>query len=604
MKFQIITGLICTALLTACGGGGGASSPSAPGNTPAPTSPGTNPSIPSLDQVTNPNLNTPGTNTSNSIVQALQMGSVKNLTAADRPALLKLATQLADRYKQNQNAAIADIFGDASANLTLNHSTNSSEINIGSRTIATPLLTADNGNGMAAIAQYGKGRGLAYGKDVLSWIANQSQETQHTQLFTRAFNWVVTGKAAGPLPSTVKFATAGYNAANVSKMITNQGKIAQAISCDLTLSTNTCWQDADVLVFGSGTRDEAALPDLVRKYMENGKAVIYMHPSWIDSAGGRKVLAGMSMKLGDYPGNFFASADRVSIGSARTVADNLNRNDQMSKLVQTLTLMGQDKPQLSLSQDSSATHPITQIHNELATMQGNGMNIFADPTTDLYRLLVLWADLYRPEIQYGKINRDTAPGDFLRTFASDSWLAFNRTDTTVASAGQGDFMPVAAQSLPVSSSAESIEITIPQGSGITSIGRAAVPGKPVHIEIVNNGGATSLKVQTNYLRAWGNPLTDNVSEGYKRPRRPQSFAILLAGSGETNFVTPFGGPLYLSYSGASAGQNVTLRIRGAAKYAHFDFTKAQTQAEIDDAVAAMKRRDFGWQTAKMVGGEI
>ncbi|QLG88530.1 hypothetical protein HQ393_09865 [Chitinibacter bivalviorum] len=606
MKIQYIAALLCTGLLSACGGGGSGSS----SNTTSSPNPGVGSSGTTLDQViSNPTLNTTGTtgntsNSSNPIVQALQLGSVKGLTAADRSTFLQLATQLADRYKQNQNGAIADIFADSAVNLTLNHTTNSSEINIGSRTIATPLLTADDGSGMAAIAQYGKGRGLAYGADVLSWIANQSRETQHTPLFTRAFNWVVTGKAAGPLPANVKFATAGYTAANVSKMITNQGKTAQAITCDLTLSSNTCWQDADVLVFGSGTRDDPALSDLVRKYMENGKAVIYMHPNWIDAAGGRKVLAGMGMKLGDYPGNYFAAAAGVSIGSTRTVADIVKRSDQMSALVQTLNLMAQDKPQLALSQDSSVTNPITQIHNELAVMQGNGLNIFADPTTDLYRLLVLWADLYRPEIQYGKINRDTAPGDFLRTYAADSWLAFNRTDTTVATAGQGDFMPVAAQSLPVSSSAESIEVTIPQGSGITSIGRAAVPGKAVFIEIVDRNNASGLSIQTNYLRAWGNPLTDNVSEGYKRPRRPQSFAIPLNASGETAFVSPNGGPLYLKYSGATAGGSVTLKIRGSAKYAHFDFTKAQSQADIDEAIAALKRKDFGWQTAKLVGGEI
>nr|WP_314901244.1 ImpA family metalloprotease [uncultured Deefgea sp.] len=610
MKIQYIAALICTGLLSACGGSGGGSNSGTSANPTPPTGSNTNTSGTSLDQVSNPNLNKPGTGipgsepSSNPIVQALQIGSVKGLTAADRTVLLQLATQLADRYKQNKNGALADIFADPSATLTLNHTTDSSEINVGSRTVATPLLTADDGSGMAAIAQYGKGRGLAYGKDVLSWIANQSQETQHTALFTRAFNWVVTGKAAGALPTTVKFATTGYSAANVSKMIKNQGKAAQAISCDLSASNNTCWQEADLLVFGNGTPDTAGLASLIRKYMENGKAVIYMHPSWSDSAGGRQVLAGMGMTLGGDPGNYFSSTAGVSIGSARTVADNLSRSDQLSKLVQSLTLMGQDKPQLALSQDNSVTAPITQIHNELAAMQGNGSNLFTDPTTDLYRLLVLWADLYRPEIQYGKINRDTAPGDFLRTFASDSWLAFNRTETTVTKAGQGDFMPVAAQSLPVSASAETIEVTIAQTGGITAIGRAALPGKPVHIEVINAGSANGLKVQTNYLRAWGNPLTDSVSEGYKRPRRPQSFAIPLASSGETAFVTPFGGPLYLNYSGASAGQTITLKIRGAAKYAHFDFTKTQSQAELDEAVAAMKRKDFGWQTAKLVGGEI
>lgn len=392
MKRIVLVGLLAS--LTACGGGGGSSAPTtatsaSPSNTPKPGTAST-----TLEQVTNAALTNTVTSTNpavtvDPIVQALKLGSVKSLSAADRPQLLNLATQLASRYQQNQSAALADIYADSSLNLTLNHTSNSSEINIGTRTVATPFITADDGSGMAAIAQFGTGRGLAYGKDILSWIANQSQETQHTALFSRAFNWVLTGKAAGPLPATVKYATAGYDAATVGKLMTRFGKTGQAVSCDLVLATNTCWQEADVLVFGAGVKDDAALTEQIRKYLSNGKAVIYMHGSWGDSGGGRKVLDGMGMRLGDYPGNYFAAAAGVSVGASRTIAENLKRSDQMSALVQTLSLLAQDKPALQLSVDASAAVPITQINNELATMQGNGIDIFNNPTTDLYRLLVL-----------------------------------------------------------------------------------------------------------------------------------------------------------------------------------------------------------------------
>ncbi|WP_035853765.1 ImpA family metalloprotease [Deefgea rivuli] len=603
MKRTVILSLLLG--LTACGGGGGSSPTTPPAGTP------NNPSTPNnppptnttVDQITNPELK-PEVPTTDPIVQALKTGSVQGLNAGHLPTLQRLAGELATRYQQQQNSALADIYGDANLNLTLNHTSNSNEIQRLSSTSASPFIVADDGSGMAAISQYGQGRALAYGADVLNWMANQSKETQHLPLFTRAFNWVVTGKATGPLPSTLKFASAGYDAATVSKFITRLGKTPQAITCDLTAASNTCWQDADVLVFGNNVKDAPNLSALVRQYQASGKAIIYMHPNWTESATGRKVLNGIGMDLGGYPGNYFASAAGVSVGASRTIAESLQRGDQMGALVKALSQMNTPNLSLDLSVDTSSSNAITQFQNELASLQSNGTDIFADPTTDLHRILILWADLYRPSIQYGKINRSTNPAEFLRTYASDSWVAYNRASTTVASAGQGDFMPVAAQSIPVSSSAETIEVTIAQAAGITAIGRAAIPGKPLYIEIVDNGGASKLSVQTNHLRAYGNPLTDNVSEGYKRPRRPQSFAIPLKASGEIVFVTPFGGPLYLNYSGATAGKSVTLKIRGGAKYSHFDFTKTQSDAEISDAVAAMKRKDFGWQTAKLVGGEI
>ncbi|QKJ66959.1 hypothetical protein HQN60_09780 [Deefgea piscis] len=597
-------------ILTACGGGGGTDgSPpltgggstdggnigigpsAAPGVSPS-SEPTAQPTpAPTIEPIPDP------------IEVALKTGSVQGLKSSDMPTLLRLSQQTAGQYQQQQTAAMADIYGDRTLNLALNHTTNSIEINRSISTMATPLIVADDGSGMAAISQYGKGRGLAYGVNMLQWMADKSRETQHLPLFTRAFNWVVTGKATGPLPETLKFATAGYDAATVSKFITLLGKKPETISCDLTLSGNTCWQNADVLVFGAGVRDDANLNNLVRQYQASGKAIIYMHPNWIDSGGGRKVAKAMGMDLGGYPGNYYAGAAGVSVNGNRTIADTLQRNDQMGGLNKALEQMSTDNLSVDLATDTRATSAISQIHNEIATLQSGGIDFFAEPATDLHRLLILWADLYRPTIQYGKINRTSNPDEFLRTYASDSWLAYNRSYTTFAAAGQGDFMPVAAQSIPVSQSDEIIDVTIAQTGGTTAIGRAAIPGKPVYIEVLEKGGA-NLSMQTNHVRAFGNPLTDNVAEGYKRPRRPQSFAIPLNTTKATVFVSPFGGPLYLNYGGAAAGQTVTLKIRGAAKYAHFDFTKPQSDAEINEAVAALKRKDFGWQTAKFVGGEI
>jgi len=517
---------------------------------------------------------------------------------------LRLATERAMSYQQQQSAAITDIYGDASVNLTLNHTTNSIEINRSNSTSAMPLIVADDGSGMAAISQFGQGRALAYGANVLNWMAYQSRETQHLPLFTRAFNWVVTGKATGPLPSTIKFATAGYDTPTVSKFITLLGKTPQTISCDLTAANNSCWQDADLLVFGSGVKNDPNLAALVRKYQASGKAIIYMHPNWGDSAGGRTVLQGVGMELGGYPGNYFAPIAGISVGAGRTPSDSIQKANVMGELVNALKLMATDAADPTISTDVALTNAISQLQDEMAWMQSRNINIFTHPTTELHRLLINWADLYRPSIQYGTIFRSKDPAKFLRTYASDSWLAYNRADTTVSKTGQGDYMPAAAQTIPVSTTSETIEVTIAQSSGITAIGRGAIPGQPVYIEVVNDGGTSGLNLQTSYVRAYGDPLTDNENQGYKRPREPQSFPIPLADSGESVFVTPFGGPLMLRYSGATAGQSVTLRIRGAAKYAHFDFTKPQTEAEIAEAVAALNRGDFGWQTSKFVGGEI
>ncbi|MGL4604585.1 MAG: ImpA family metalloprotease, partial [Iodobacter sp.] len=393
MKYKLLMSLLMMAVLAACGGGGSDSQTTASSTASVPVS----------------------SSDASLIATAVKAGSAAGLSVSHRALLLQQALVLAQRYQQQNNAALSDIYGGADLDLTLNLGKNSNLITPGLSTIATPLIVSDEGRGLAAISQYGKGRGLAYGADVLAWMADKSKENQHFSLFSRAFNWVVTGKAAGPLPATIKFATAGYDARSVTKLLSRMGKTPQAVACDL--AAGSCWQDADVLFFGAGVKDDAELSRQVRKYLESGKAVIYMHPNWGDSAGGRKVLQALGMDLGGYGGNFFASTAGMSAGSQRTVSDALKQGDKLALLIQAI---GQMSGSLSpdLNKDTSSADAITAIHKELEILQSAGGEVFAEPAADLHQLLVLWADLYRPDIEYGKINRSTQPAEFLRTYAS------------------------------------------------------------------------------------------------------------------------------------------------------------------------------------------
>jgi hypothetical protein len=561
-------------LLNGCGGSSNSSSSGAP--TPAPP-----PQVP------------------DTILLAMQGGDPRGLQAADRDTLLQRAIALTSQIKTRQAATIANIYGDGSGlSLALNLGTNSSRITPRSKQQALPLIVSDSGAGLAAVAEIGKGRALAYGADVPAWMAKQTTEQQHYGLFARAMTWLLTGNANTPAPASVKFIATGYSAANISAVLQRMGKTGVALQCDLSLE-NTCWKDAELLVFGAGTTNSAGLQARVRDYIKQGKAVLYAHPSWVESAGGRSVLHAMGMELGDYPGNYFKGSADVAAGSDRTLAQSLAGADQMGALEASLRMLADEALASIVKTSPGPLDAIDRVHNDLASFQSGGVDVFKEEGTDLYALLVLWADAWRPSIDYAAVNKSTRPIDFLRTYASDSFLSFNRTYTTTTPFGQGDYMPVQAQSLAVSSEWETLDIALPQAGGTTAIGRGAVPAKGVQIEVLQAPVGVSLSIQTSYLRAWG-----DARKEYLRPRRPHSFRIPLPATGAQDFVSPSGGPLYLVYSGAAPGAVVKLRLRGTTRYAHFDFTGTPAAADISDAVAALKRKDFGWQTAKMVGGEI
>lgn len=605
-------------LLAGCGGGGGSSANNAGGTAPPVNgnAPSTNdepshqttptPVAPTPAPVLPPIVPVPPVVVGNSILAAMKSGDVTGLDSSAKLTLLQEAQKIATDIRISQNDVLSKIYRQNGKDLdqSLTFTNNSISISLQNSTSGMSFLTADNGNGMAALSQVGSGRAMGYGADVLSWMAGTTTQQQHLPLFKRAFTWLITGDANATLPANIKFSQAGYNANNVKNFVARTGSLAQELPCDLTDTSNTCWQNADLLVFGASAKDNANLTAQVQKYLAGGKSVIYMAPNWVDSTSGRKVLSAMGMELGGYPGNYFQSAAGLTISATRTAADNLTRADKMGALIGTIQKLMDDNLNWDFKADPSPTDSITQIRTELGALQNRGLNLFQQNGMDLHKTLVLWADLWRPSIDtYGQMppeQRATAK-NFLRAYASDSWVVYNRDKTTIAPLGYGDFMPKEAQNMAVSSDWETINVTIAQASGITAIGRAAIPGKTVTIQILDAAGG-SLGVQSGYARSYGNPLSDGKK--YAHPRNPISFNIPLAAAKENVLVTPFGGPLYLNYSGLSAGSVVKLKIKGSAKYGHFDFTQDMSQAEIDAASAAIKSKTFGWQTNKFVGGEV
>ncbi|WP_273431329.1 ImpA family metalloprotease [Chitinibacter tainanensis] len=623
MKKTILAILVCTAVLVACGGGGGSESLNNSGTNKPSGGQSGNTSALDKDQepgYESPDLSRPagskpiGTITrptqvvslSDSAKTALNSGNPSTLSDKDAGDLLEYARGLAWTLRDRQTQTIANIYGNPAPALQLNHSNGSRPILVIKNSLATPLISSDNGTGMAAVAQVGNGRALAYGADLIAMLAGTTQEQQHLPFFSRALNWLLTGNADTALPKSLNFATASYNGSTVKTLLARLGSSANAVSCAIEDPANTCWKSLDLLVFGRETTDNPALGALIRTYLEAGKPVIYMqtntYPKYRISDGGEKVLNAMGMSSGDnFNGHYFSAAESYSVSATRTAKEALATADQFAPLLALLELLKRNDLQLELA-NSFAPDEIDKQHAILKALQENGNNIFNESDREIYRSLVLWADWYRTQINYGGTLSASGDSDvFLRTYASDSWLWFNRSSTSIPPNGAGDYMPAAAANIAVTRDYETIEVTLPQSSGITLIGRAAIPGKVLNIQVQDAAGSSSLSLQTNYLRVSGKPLTDKV---YARPRRPHSFLLPLAMGGDNTFVSPFGGPLMLAYSGATPGSVVKLRIKGSAKYAHFDFTRNPSQAELDEATAAVARADFGWQTAKFTGGEV
>ncbi|RQW29153.1 hypothetical protein EHS17_02405 [Rhodobacteraceae bacterium CH30] len=462
---------------------------------------------------------------------------------------------------------------------------------------AAPLVIAENGAVLAAMAEVGSGRAIAWGGDVLWNMADAGRAQQgYFPLFKRSMNWLLTGRASDErLPAKVRYATHAYSSANMAGFLKRADSIAEPVACAVA-QENSCWQNIDLFVFGQGSTNTEAAAAQVKKYLAAGKSVLYVQSNW--NYGAQQIPAAMGLTLSpDYGGQYWAGG---AVAATRTMAQSLQKVDSrgaFSSRIALIDALANDA--LPAGDLSGHIATLDRIAQEKNAYQSAGTPLFETASTDFLRYVVLWADVWRREIDYGPLNRNGQPSSFLRALASDSWSFAVRANTSTPKT-YGDWMPQAVENISPSQTEEELEVTIAQAGGKTAIGRGALPGKAVQIEVLDDGGAGYLGVRIGFIRARGNPLSDN----YDRARYPDGHQVKLKSGQVNTAVFPWGGPLFLDYNGATAGKSVKLRIKGATRYAHFDFTRPISESEQADAVAALQRGDFGWQTAKFEGGEV
>ncbi len=486
-----------------------------------------------------------------------------------------------------------------------------------------PLAQGSSGRVMAYAFEHPhgqRGRGLVYGDDVLSWLGKGTQQLQHQPLFRQAWNWALQPTATGQ--GALRYVNQGHNAATIDGYIrTRLERTPIAVSCNLTAATlaSTC-ASADVFVIGGRISNDPVihqrLTNNVRSMLALGKSVMYFAPStWDNAEPGTQALLWALGEGGptEYPGNYFwcpAACVAVTSSTYAQLRETFNPTLAWLDLVDMLA------GRTAVPDVTTNPKPIQLIewaHQALRRMQDPAGQAPVSPVVQaLLEPLVSWADHWRPKIVYGAgIDKSVDRTAFLRAYASDSWILNTRTSTTIPADGAGTYTPArAAHDLVPSTEFEDIDVTIAQASGITLIGRAAVPGKLVEIEVADPAHSTALAVQTSYLRALDRPLAfDPKSPGvirYKSPRRPGSWPVALNSAERRHFITPFGGPLMLTFNGATPGDVVKLRIRGAARYPHLDFTGPTpvSDAQIAEMATLLEKDALGWMSMKFVGGEV
>ena len=588
--------------LVACGGGGGSGS-------------GSN----SNQQEQNPPPITPPVVIPDDRVKtALNTGDASKLTEQDRRTLLQMALNTALEQQKWQKSLLTALYTNSNNQVIqpyLQFTPNAS-INIYPTDLSAALpiavsdkncnwaldLQKDKGCGLGVVSQIGQGRALAYGQNMFAGVLNNNTDfTQFTEVLNNSLRWLLTGNTQQAVKSALTVTVQGMPADPVKNYLEKQlGTTVTFSQCNVLDPANTCWQDIDLMVISSNIGAQNFEKELIEKYLKAGKPIYFQANTWSTNSNIDKVLSAMKMQTNN---SYYRGKEDILLSNKLSTQQRWEQFNQIDRTISVLQYFIDPKSTAlgELNENNAIIQGIRSLSSALQGLNQQGLSVFDQDNNDtLLKALVLIADTWRPTVNYGTLNKNGDAQAFMQAYASDAWLDYKRKTTTTSSTGAGDYMPAEAQNMPVSNDWETVTVTIPQGSGITAIGRASIPAKAVNIQVIDAQGA-NLSVQTSYLRAWGNPFDD---AGYKRPLRPNSYSVKLTPQVDNAFISPFGGPLMLNYNNAQAGSTVTLKIKGSAKYAHYDFTQNMTQAEKAQATQVLQSKTFGWNTFKFVGGEI
>lgn len=586
--------------LVACGGGGGSGSNS------------------NQQEQNPPPITPPVVIPDDRVKMALNTGDASKLTEQDRRTLLQMALNTALEQQKWQKSLLTALYTNSNNQVIqpyLQFTPNAS-INIYPTDLSAALpiavsdkncnwaldLQKDKGCGLGVVSQIGQGRALAYGQNMFAGVLNNNTDfTQFTEVLNNSLRWLLTGNTQQAVKSALTVTVQGMPADPVKNYLEKQlGTTVTFSQCNVLDPANTCWQDIDLMVISSNIGAQNFEKELIEKYLKAGKPIYFQANTWSTNSNIDKVLSAMKMQTNN---SYYRGKEDILLSNKLSTQQRWEQFNQIDSTISVLQYFIDPKSIAlgELNENNAIIQGIRSLSSALQGLNQQGLSVFDQDNNDtLLKALVLVADAWRPTVNYSTLNKSGDAQTFMQAYASDAWLDYKRNTTTTSATGAGDYMPAEAQNMPVDNDWETVTVTIPQGSGVTAIGRASIPAKAVNIQVVDAQGA-NLSVQTSYLRAWGNPFDD---AGYKRPLRPNSYSVKLTPQVDNTFISPFGGPLMLNYNNAQAGSTVTLKIKGSAKYAHYDFTQNMTQAEKAQATQVLQSKTFGWNTFKFVGGEI
>ncbi|MBL90878.1 MAG: hypothetical protein CMH56_03590 [Myxococcales bacterium] len=541
---------------------------------------------------------------------ALVTGDASGLASSDVP--LAFALEYLAGMTTHAESALSNIYGDAS--LIYTPSNYSQWIETSDYQNKFTLVLGEQGNSLAVAGVHHDTPCAAFGENVVKRFMDGNEQDAFEPAFRRLLAWLVEGDADNHDEAVMASKEVGlmglggqYN--KVYNWFDDAYPVTTLTHCNDINSATACVSNLDLLVVGANgdNADAEDIEYLVDQALYDGTPVLYLHTKgWDESDYGNSALAGMSMSIGPYGGNFWA-ADQAQWAS---IEDLLAADGPLDSIAVTLAHLQNNDLAFDFSVCTNYVGKVScddveglqnsflagaqKAKNFFKHLDETGQRLFDMDGKRFWRALLLYTDRLRQDIAYPMSKTDTDIMPFMKAYFADHVVHYSRSGQ-MSQPDLGSFSdPFDMDSVALVTTEKTIELSI--YGGFTAMGAYVLPGQPFTIERLDEEDLDlHFKINTQRIgstREWN----DNK---YDRPKFLQSPEMPIETGAPITYTSPYGGVLQVISDATETAPTITLRLTLVGE--HPVLTDI---ADADAYLAALQNSPYPITELKMGGVEI
>ncbi|SFM12658.1 ImpA family metalloprotease [Marinobacter zhejiangensis] len=436
-----------------------------------------------------------------------------------------------------------------------------------------PLVQASNNNRILAVAGVsGDARYAGFGTNLLTRLENGDSEVSDLGGTTaRLINWLIAPRNAGNQP-TIKLALLGSDEQKHQDWLQANIEGALISSCPDPQTLASCIAGSDLVVIGDNQASDShanLITTALDQARASGTGVLYSHQrAWNQSAVTDAIAGWMGTSM-PYAGNYFSTGladwDSGTNMTANLVIYQTYREFFHRLRDGTFNIDWQNCPDGNClnapGMDTQFTSPVQDLRASIRSIEQNGRSLFTETNNRFLKLTTLLADLLRQDIHYPMDRANTAQSTFLRAYFADHIHPVRRP-LNPAQPDLGNF----SDPLPaIKTASYQRQVATTTQNSVASTGLYALPGQTVTITRTDSLD-TNVGVKINHLRS--GTTREWEANGYARPKFVASTVIPLPSGKPVTLTSAYGGPVYLSLTGAAVTGDIKITTTGATTYPH------------------------------------